>query len=280
MTTKGGLPEGNYTEIDGGHRMHWLEAGEGERTLVFLHGSGPGASGHSNFKGNYPWFAERGFRVIVPDQIGYGFSDKPREVEYHIDFFVTALMQTLDAAGVDKFTPIGNSLGGAVALRMALDHPERIEALILMAPGGIEEQEAYFTMPGMQAMREFFTSGIDPQELEEKDMAAMLEHLVHDPSHVTPELAAERLHVYRTQHPGVVGTMKVPNITARLGEIKCPVLGFWGANEGFMPLSGIETLAKGCSEARVIVQSGCGHWFMVEHVELFNRSCLDFLREG
>lgn len=273
----GGLPEGQYAEIDGGHRMHWLQAGEGERTLVFLHGSGPGASGHSNFKGNYPWFAERGFRVVVPDHIGYGFSDKPEDVEYHIDFFVSALMGALDAAGVERFTPVGNSLGGAVALRMALDYPERVEALILMAPGGIEEQPSYFEMPGMKAMVEFFGGGADPQTLKVEDMAALLRHLVHDPSHVTPALAAERLHVYKTQHPGVISTMKVPNMASRLGEIQCPALGFWGADEGFMPLSGIETLAKGCRDIRIIVQSGCGHWFMVEHADLFNRSCLEFL---
>lgn len=274
------IPEQHYATVDGGHRMHYLEFGTPQAdapSVVFLHGSGPGAGGHSNFKANYPFLAEQGFHVLVPDHIGYGRSDKPADVEYPIDFFVSTLMQTLDAAGVKSFAPIGNSLGGAVALKMALDYPERIPRMILMAPGGVEEQQEYFKMPGMNAMREFFSSGQAP---DEKSMAEILRWLVHDPAHVNEELVAERLAVHRTQTPAVITTMKVPNMESRLGEIRCPVLCFWGSDEKFMPLSGILTLAQGCADIQLIVQSACGHWVMVEHAGMFNRRCLEFLQAG
>ena len=83
---------------------------------MFLHGSGPGASGYSNFKRNYPNLVDAGYRCIIPDHIGYGFSDKPNDVDHPLSFFVECIKQTLDVAGVQKCTLIGNSLGGAIAL--------------------------------------------------------------------------------------------------------------------------------------------------------------------
>ncbi len=114
-----GLPEGHYADLPNGYRIHYLDQGQGP-VVVFLHGSGSGASGHSNFSGNYAWLAEQGFRVIVPDLIGYGYSDKPDDAQYHIDFFVECVKQTLDQIGVSRYTLVGNSLGGAIALKYAL----------------------------------------------------------------------------------------------------------------------------------------------------------------
>jgi 4,5:9,10-diseco-3-hydroxy-5,9,17-trioxoandrosta-1(10),2-diene-4-oate hydrolase len=67
------VPEGKFADVGGGLRIHYHEEGQGSPVL-FLHGSGPGASGYSNFRRNYPYFAGRGFRAIVPDTIGFGHS--------------------------------------------------------------------------------------------------------------------------------------------------------------------------------------------------------------
>src|SRR5262249_14711784 len=85
-----GVPEGKFVDIGDGLQIHYQEMGAGKNALVFLHGSGPGASGYSNFRRNYPFFAERGFRTIVPDTLGYGYSSKP-EVDYTLDFLVGGL---------------------------------------------------------------------------------------------------------------------------------------------------------------------------------------------
>ena len=82
----GAVPEGSYVEIGDGLRMHYHEAGTGT-PLLFLHGSGPGASGWSNFKHNFPFFAERGHRALVVDNLGFGHSSKP-DVDYGMDFIV------------------------------------------------------------------------------------------------------------------------------------------------------------------------------------------------
>ncbi|MBW2942635.1 alpha/beta fold hydrolase [Zhongshania aquimaris] len=271
-----GLPEANYAELPNGQRLHYLDSGSGP-VVVFLHGSGSGASGHSNFKYNYPYLVEQGYRVIVPDLIGYGYSDKPDNVQYHLDFFVECIKQLLDHIGVSSCALIGNSLGGAIAIKFTLDNPSQVDKLVLMAPGGIEEQADYFHMPGMQVMKEVFTSGpMAPERLED----FIRRGLVYDDSVVDEQLINERWGIFQQQNSQVITSMVVPNMTERLSEIRCPVLAFWGVNEKMMPETGIQKLAKGCPNIRLTLVSQCGHWVMVEHRNMFNRSTDDFLRNG
>ena len=268
------IPEGQYVTLANGYKIHYTDQGQGH-PVVFLHGSGSGASGHSNFKGNYPFFAANGYRVIVPDHIGYGYSDKPEDVDYTLDFFVQCLKQTLDAIGIEKCSLIGNSLGGAIALQFALDYPECVASLNLMAPGGIEEQANYFTMPGMQIMKEVFVGGANRAALE----AFIRKALVFNDAIVDDELIDERWDIFQKQNTRVINTMRVPNMASRLPEIEAPALVFWGLNENMMPETGIMTLAKGLKNSRIVLVSQCGHWVMAEHKDMFNRYTLDFLNE-
>jgi 4,5:9,10-diseco-3-hydroxy-5,9,17-trioxoandrosta-1(10),2-diene-4-oate hydrolase len=271
------VPEGHYARLPNGYRIHYLDQGKGP-VVVFLHGSGSGACGHSNFKGNYPFLANNGYRTILPDLIGYGYSDKPSDVEYPLDFFVECVKQTLDAAGVDRYTLLGNSLGGAVALGFALKYPQHVEKLVLMAPGGVEEQMDYFKMPGMAMMKEVFMS---PEPVTPARMKKFFtDAFVVNPACVDDPLVNERWELMQLQNPQVVKTMKVPNLTARLPEIECPALGFWGMNEKLMPETGILKLAKGIPHLRMVLVPQAGHWVMIEHRDLFNRLTLDFLRNG
>lgn len=268
------LPEGRYARCPNGQRIHYIDQGEGP-VVVFLHGSGPGASGHSNFQGNYPAFVARGYRCLVPDLVGFGYSDKPDNVEYPLAFFVECLKQTLDAAGVSRCTVIGNSLGGAVAIGLALAHPELVAGLILMAPGGMSQREEYLQMPAMQKMFEIYMSegGLTPEKMRELFETG----LVYDPGYVTGELIAQRMHIMALMNLQVMVTMDIPYLPERLPELQCPVLAFWGANDQMMPDSGLLAMAKHCPNMKMIVLSECGHWAMVEHEALFNRECLEFL---
>jgi 4,5:9,10-diseco-3-hydroxy-5,9,17-trioxoandrosta-1(10),2-diene-4-oate hydrolase len=246
--------------------------------VVFLHGSGPGASGYSNFKGNFPALVRAGYRCIIPDLIGYGFSDKPTDVDHPLSFFVECVRQTLGYAGIEKCTVIGNSLGGAVALGLALDYPALVDKLVLMAPGGLSELHEYQQMPGMQKMFKVFGSGEPVTAAVMKDLFAT--GLMYDPAHATDELVAERMQIMQIMNGHVMATMKVPVLTGRLPELNCPVLGFWGLKEKMMPENGIMALARNTRHLRLILVSECGHWVMVEHEDMFNRSCVDFIRYG
>ena len=273
----GVLPEHAYAECANGYRMHYIDQGEGP-VVLWLHGSGPGASGHSNFRGNYPAIAEAGYRSIVLDIVGFGFSDKPEDEIYTLDFFVECAAQAMDAIGVERCTVVGNSLGGAIAIGLALARPEMVEKLVLMAPGGLSSMPEYQAMPGMQKMFQVYGSGEPVTHEVMKDLFAF--GLMHDPRHATDELVKERMQVMGLMNGQVMSSMQIPELTERLGELTCPVLGFWGLNERMMPESGIMNFAHNCRQLRLILVSECGHWVMVEHEAMFNRQCKDFLAEG
>jgi 4,5:9,10-diseco-3-hydroxy-5,9,17-trioxoandrosta-1(10),2-diene-4-oate hydrolase len=269
------LPTGHYATLANGLRLHYLDEGSGP-VVLWLHGSGPGASGFSNFKGNFPAFVEAGYRNIVLDLPGFGRSDKPDDVQYHLEFFVSCVVDLLERIDVPRCTVLGNSLGGAIALGMALLKPALIEKLILLAPGGVEEREAYFRMEGIVRMVSLFNAG--PIGLEE--MRSMMRLQLFDDSILPQSLLEERVAVAQTQPKNLFSTMMVPNMEARLGEIQAPILGFWGSNDNFNPVSGAQRIINGTANARFIVLNRCGHWVQVEHRELFNRTCVDFLTHG
>jgi len=117
------VPEGKYVDVGNGISLHYHESGSGDQgTVLFIHGSGPGASGWSNFKGNYPFLAERGYRTIVPDTLGYGYSSKPEDGTFSLDDVSAQYKALLDALDVTRVTLVGNSQGGAIAINMALNY--------------------------------------------------------------------------------------------------------------------------------------------------------------
>ena len=270
------VPEGKYVEVGNGITMHYHEAGSGDRgAVLFVHGSGPGASGWSNFKGNYPLLAERGYRTIVPDTMGYGYSTKPEDGAFSLDDVAAQYKALLDSLGIDRVTVIGNSQGGAIAITMALNYPDLVAKLVLMAPGGLETRETYMEMEGIKAMiRVLYKEGISKET-----MRKVFRLQLHDESKITDEVIEERFQVAMTQHKDNIARIRVANQEDRLSEIQCPVLCFWGANDKFCPVSGASKIASRCANSRTVLISSCGHWVMVEYAKLFNELTLQFLED-
>jgi len=267
------VPEGKYADVGGGITMHYHEAGSGDRgVILFAHGSGPGASGWSNFKGNYPFLAEHGYRTIVPDTMGYGYSTKPEEGAFSLDDVAAQYKALLDALGVDRAIVVGNSQGGAIAITMALNYPKLVDKLVLMAPGGLETRETYMEMEGIKAMiRVLYKEGISKETIRK-----IFTLQLHDESKITDEVIEERYQVAMTQHKDNIARIRVANQEDRLSEIECPVLCFWGANDKFCPPSGAPKIASACPNSRTILIGNCGHWVMVEYQKLFNELALTF----
>ena len=273
-----GPPRGQTVPV-GDIDMHYLVHGlvhggdAGASVVVFLHGSGPGASGYSNFKKNVDAFVAAGHRVVVPDLPGFGYSSKPTDRDYTTDFFSSHVVGLLDALGIRTCALIGNSLGGAIGIRTAIDHPRRISKLVLMSPGGIEDLETYMAMPAMAKMIRNFVDG----QLDKDGLRRVLETLVFNPAHITDELVNERWAILREQPSEVLGRMVIPNMETELSRIQCPVLSFWGVDDEMLPASGGQKITRACRPSRHIELAECGHWVMVEHTRLFNATCLDFL---
>lgn len=275
LPTPSPIPVGRFADIGQGQQIHYHEAGMGE-AVIFLHGAGGGASGYSNFKGNYPVFAEAGFRAIVPDMLGFGLSSKPDVPMYDLDFFVDGLKRFVDALGLERVTLLGNSLGGAIALGHALAHPGDVARLILMAPGGVEELDTYLAMPGIANMFAVYKAGKTGPEAMREVMRLQL----FDPALLTDEIIQERAPIAALQTQAARSVMKVPNMTQDLARLRCPIMGFWGVNDQFNPVGGAMKIVEHAPQARMTLVNRCGHWVQVEHRDFFNRQCIDFLRNG
>jgi 4,5:9,10-diseco-3-hydroxy-5,9,17-trioxoandrosta-1(10),2-diene-4-oate hydrolase len=262
--------------VGGGRDIAVAEAGEGP-AIVFLHGSGPGASGLSNFRQNVDAFVAAGFRAVLPDLIGYGASSKPEGIDYDMALFAGTLTEALGKLGLGEVAAlVGNSLGGGIAIQMLLDDPGYARRLIVMAPGCVEELATYFAMPGIARMKSSFGS----EDFTIDDQRALIANLMFDggAAHIDAALVAERFAVARTQPKDVLARMRMPNLADRLGELQLPILGFWGAEDAFCPASGAQRFLAACPDVRFLTFARVGHWVQVERAAEFNRHAMAFLR--
>ncbi len=173
-----------------GVRTRCLEAGSGP-PLVLLHGTG----GHAEswIRNVLPLAAH--FHVYAIDMVGHGFSDKP-DLAYTPRDYAAHVRAFLDAVGVARAHVTGESLGGWVALWLALEHPERIDRLILNTAAGLKLSAAQQIVPPARAeMARLTRAAIENPTYE--TVRARLEWLVKDPAQITDELVAVRLRIYQ-----------------------------------------------------------------------------------
>ncbi|MEU6845611.1 alpha/beta fold hydrolase [Streptomyces sp. NPDC046716] len=287
MTTTTGLPKMQETtyDIGGGRKIFAAETGEGPPVLL-LHGGGPGASGVSNYTRNIAALAEN-HRVIVPDLPGYGRSTKGIDGTDPFGFLADGIRGLLDQLGLHKAHLVGNSYGGACALRLALDTPDRVDRMVLMGPGGIGTTRALPT-PGLNSLLNYY-SGDGPSRLK---LEKFIRHyLVFNAADVPDAAIDERYRasidpdviaappLRRPSGPNALRTLVKMDFTRdrRLRRLPVPTLVLWGARDKVNRPSGGHLLAERLPDCDLYVVANTGHWVQFERAELFNRLCADFL---
>ena len=128
-------PEIAGSVMAAGIRTNVHDVGSGHPVLL-IHGSGPGVSAWANWRLVMPELAQQA-RVIAPDMVGFGFTDRPAGQQYNMDEWVKQAVGVLDALGIAKTDLVGNSFGGALALALTIRHPERVRRLVLMGSVGV-----------------------------------------------------------------------------------------------------------------------------------------------
>jgi len=279
------IPVGKYHTLKSGYRLHYHEWGTpqpGKPTVLFLHGGGPGASGYSNFKYNGPFLAEHGWHSLAPDFLGFGLSDKPADLYYHSATHVLNMRDLLAGLGIKSVVPVGNSLGGGVALHYTMSYPEQVAKLILMAPGGLVDPRKFVGVsPGLQAMWSWAKNRPATKAEAESSYRELLAKLVHNKADITDEAIAERIDIAMEQPMVLYETLQTPYYTIpQLREMTCPVLGFWGRHDQFLPFEQNEVLKEALPHSRIVLSENAGHWVMIEDKQVFNREVLDFLENG
>ena len=262
-----------------GHDLAFHDVGTGP-PVVFLHGSGPGVTGWSNFGDNLA--ALDGIRAIVVDQVGFGASGRPDTYDRnYLDISSAAVLGLLDCLGLEQVGLVGNSMGGDVAVRLTLDHPGRVSRLLLNGPGGTG---APILGPqpseGIARLMEF---NADPTR---ERIVAWLRTMVSDQRRVTEELIDTRFTAATA--PGAVknlqdayATFYDPAMTgdvplwAEVHRIKQPVLLCWGRDDRVSPVEGALLPARRMPRCDLRIYSRCGHWVQVERKADFERAVLE-----
>ena len=258
--------------------LRYHEAGNGD-AVIMLHGGGPGAGGWSNFARNIGPFCEH-YRTILPDCPGFGKSDTIVSSEPRDLINARAVRDLMDTLGIEKTHLVGNSMGGASAIRFALEYPERLDKLILMGAGG--GGQSLFSPQPLEGIKLLFRVYRDPT-LE--NLKQMLSVFVYDQSQMTEELIQTRFDTMMATREHLENFVKsaanpaavLTDFTPRLHEIRARTLILWGRDDRFVPLDHGLKFLWGIPDARLHVFSRCGHWCQWEHADEFNRLVMDFV---
>jgi pimeloyl-ACP methyl ester carboxylesterase len=251
--------------------------------VVMLHGGGPGASGVSNYSRNIDALAQS-HRVIVPDMPGYGRSTKHVDHSDPFGYLADMIRGLLDELGIGTAHLIGNSYGGAAALRLALDTPSRAGKLVLMGPGGIGTTRGLPT-DGLKSLLSYY-GGDGPSR--EKLAAFIRTYLVYDGAAVPDELIDLRYAASidpevvahpPLQRPKGLRTLWRMDLTRdkRLKQLPNPTLVLWGRDDKVNRPSGGPLLLNLMPNAELVMTSHTGHWMQWERAELFNHLVTEFL---
>lgn len=261
-------------------QLHYNDIGEGDETVVMLHGSGPGASGWANFNRNIQPLVDAGYRVILMDCPGWSKSDSIVCGGSRSDLNAAALKGLLDVLELDQVHILGNSMGGHSAVAFALTNPHKVGKLVLMG-GGTGGASPFVPMPteGIKLLNGLYR---DPTI---DNLKKMMNVFVYDPSDLTEELFKTRLdnmlkrqdHLDNFVSSLAANPKQFPDFGPRLHEIHAQTLVIWGRNDRFVPMDAGLRLLAGIPNSSLHVFNNCGHWAQWEHAEAFNRLVLDFL---
>ncbi|WP_210419871.1 alpha/beta fold hydrolase [Mycobacterium helveticum] len=272
----GERPEIGESVVANGIRTNYLQAGTG-KPVILVHGSGPGVTAYANWRLTMPDLGKR-YRVLAPDMVGFGFTERPAHISYGIQTWVDQLVGFLDALSIERASVVGNSFGGAIALRLATGHPDRVDRLVLMGSVGVP----FSLTEGLDA-----TWGYTPSV---ENMRRLLDLFAYSRELVTDELAEVR---YRASiQPGLqesfaamfpaprqrhVDAMVTPD--EDIAKLPHQTLIIHGRDDRVIPLATSLRLLELIDDSQLHVFGLCGHWTQIEHGAEFNRLVDEFLAD-
>ncbi|MGY1743237.1 MULTISPECIES: alpha/beta fold hydrolase [unclassified Blastococcus] len=252
--------------------------------MVLLHGSGPGATGWSNFGGNIGALAAAGHHVLAPDMPGWGDSDAVATTDMD---HVATLVELLDTLGLGRVALVGNSMGAHTAIRFTTLHPERVSHLVTMGASLGRGTTLFGPADGpSEGLKAIVAAYRDPSP---ENMRALVEVMTFDKQRfATPELveARSRAALARPDHltnyvEGLAHGAPIPIRVDRdsISGIRVPTLLIHGRDDRVLHYEITLWLLATIPDSRAVLLNRCGHWAMIEHAEEFNRLVVGFLAD-
>lgn len=257
--------------------VSYHQAGSGP-ALICLHGGGPGASGWSNYNKNIGPLSEQ-FTVFLVDFPGFGESTKISLKEPRIAFYARIVRGFMDAMGIEMAHFIGNSLGGATTMKLALTDPGRLSRLVLMGPATSAQLLSPMPSEGIKHMMGYY--GGDGPSLEK--MSAFIRIMIADPSRVSDDLVKERYEM--SVRPDILANPMGPPspespfepMWPHVQDIAHETLLIWGREDRVIPMETGLFILGNMPSAHLHVFPKCGHWAQWEKADEFNALAAQFL---
>lgn len=272
-----GNPEVGKRIKANGIETNYHDLGSGFPVLM-IHGSGPGVSAWANWRLVMPALS-KARRVIAPDMLGFGYTERPAGVRYNLDAWVAHAVGLLDALKIEQADLVGNSFGGALSLAIAVRHPKRVRRLVLMGSAGVDFEltpaldEVWGYTPSFEKMRR------------------MMDLFAYDRSIVTDDLA--RMRYEASLQPGLqeayAAMFPAPRQRAiealcspvqDLRELPHETLIIHGREDQVIPQANALKLSHWIQNSQLHIFGKCGHWTQIEHSGRFARLVGDFLDEA
>lgn len=251
-----------------GAKIRYLEAGDAAKpTVILLHGLGAQAEA---WQFNIGALAAN-YRVIAPDQVGFGKSDKPF-LKYRVATYVDFLDEFMSELKIEKAHLVGNSMGGWIAGLMAIKYPNRVEKIVLADAAGI--------LPATFNEAELYQLNNSTRD----EIRANLKKIFVNPLFQSEDLVDQFMTQRVTSNDGYTINSLIESIKRRedflnnrLGEIKKPTLIIWGRQDGLLPVADAQIFNKGIAGSRLVIFENCGHVPQFEKAADFNKTVLEFL---
>ena len=254
------------TEIDG-NKIRYFEEGTSKNTLLLLHGLGASAE---RWEDVIPLFAKK-FKVIVPDLIGFGYSDKPT-IDYTTDYFAEFMSKFVEKVGIKEMSIIGSSLGGQIAAELIINQNADVKKLVLVSPSGMMKHStpalnAYISAalyPNNESALSAFQVMSGRKKIDEKIVSGFVERM---------QLPNAKMAFMST----LLGLSNSKVITKKLQLITIPTLIIWGENDPVIPIQYAQSFISSINDCRFYKMTGCGHVPYVEKPTAFFQIVSDFL---
>jgi len=259
--------EEKFITIDG-YKIRYLESGGTDKTIVLLHGLGASAE---RWEFVIPEFS-KDYKVIVPDLIGFGHSDKPL-VDYTAEFFSDFLSSFLQKLGITRTNIIGSSLGGQIIAKYASQHPEVIENLVLVSPSGIMKHST----PALDA---YVMAALYPDVEVAKNAFQMMAGPARQINQKIIENFVERMKLPNAKMAfmsTLLGLRNAETITKSLKKISVPTLIIWGEDDPVIPVKYADEFVSSIQDCRFYMMDNCGHTPYVDDPKKFAKLVLDFI---
>ena len=271
-------PEIGQSITAAGIRTNYHDSGGQGAPVLLIHGSGPGVSAWANWRLVMPALAQQA-RVIAPDMVGFGYTERPEGFAYSMDAWVRQAVGLLDALGIERTDLVGNSFGGGLSLALAIAHPERVRRLVLMGSAGV----SFPLTEGLDAVW-----GYTPSV---ENMRAIMDYFAFDQGLMSDDLA--RLRFEASIRPGFQESFAamfpaprqrwieaLASAEADIRALPHQALVIHGREDRVIPLSTSLTLSSWIQRSQLHVYGQCGHWTQIEHAARFARLVGDFLAEA